>query len=74
LTPPSCQNKLAFPVCFAARFVDVCLRPEDSTFHPPHAARRSGSPHRLRVVAENLHSTLHISSGCLGTSQRMKNP
>jgi hypothetical protein len=74
LTHPSCQNKAAFTVCFAARLLEVCLRPEYSAFPPPNTACCSGSPHRLRLVAENLHSTLHVTSDCLGTSQRMKNP
>jgi hypothetical protein len=34
LTPPSCQIKTAF----AARLLEVCLRPEYSAFHPPDAA------------------------------------
>jgi hypothetical protein len=40
LTPPSSQSKTAFPVCFAARLVEVCLRPESGRFHPPNAASR----------------------------------
>ena len=74
LTPPSCQSKAAFTVCFAACSLEVCLRPEYITFPLPNAASRSVSLHRLRLVAENFHSTLHVSSDCLGTSQPMKNP
>ena len=36
LTPPSCQIKIAF----AARLLEVRLRPEYSAFHPPNAALR----------------------------------
>ena len=74
MTPPSCQSKAAFTVCFAACSLEVCLRPEYSTFPLPNAASRSVSPHLLRLLAENFHSTPHVSSDCLGTSQRMKNP
>jgi hypothetical protein len=74
LTPPSCQSKAAFTVYFPACSLEVCLRPKYSTLPLPNAASRSVSPHRLRMVAENFHSTLHVSSDCLGTSQSMKNP
>jgi len=74
LTPPNCQIKTAFTVCFAACSLEVCLRPEYSTFTLPNAASRSVSPHLLRMVEEIFHSTLHVSSDGLATSQSMKNP
>ncbi len=74
MTPPSCQSKAAFTVCFAACSLEVSLRREYSTFLLPNAASRSVSPNLLRLLAKNFHSTLHVSSDCLGTSQRMKNP
>jgi hypothetical protein len=74
LTLPSCLFQAALIACCTARSLEVCLKPDNSIFPLPNAASRSVSPHLLRLVAENFHSTLHVSSDCLGTSQRMKNP
>jgi len=74
LTLPSPQIKALLIVCFTAHSLEVCLSSENSPFRPTFAAFCSGSPHGLRLVAENLHSIQHVSSDSLSTSQRMKNP
>ena len=65
LTLPSCLFQAALIASCTARSLGVCLKPDNSIFPLPNAASRSVSPHLLRLVAENFHSTLHVSSDCL---------
>ena len=40
LTLPNCQSKTAFTACFAARLLEVCLRPENGALHPRRSSFR----------------------------------
>ena len=74
LTLPNCQSKTAFTACFAARLLEVCLRPENGAFRPADAVFRIlfGIPHEWPHRGSPL--TLHACSCCVGPAQRMKTP
>jgi hypothetical protein len=48
--------------------------PENTAFHPSHAAFRTPLSYPSQLSAESLHPTPDSSSGSIGTSQRTKNP
>jgi hypothetical protein len=73
LTPPSWQSNAALTVCFAACSWK-CVSGPNTALSSTERCVPQRFPHLLRLVAENFHSTLQLSSDCLGTSQRMKNP